>query len=577
MRISMRLGMVALAVGTVLPTAARSQAAPAATSKEEAVQSSCVTCHSDPDMFSAQGIKKVEAVHNGAHGKVGLSCQDCHGGNPDPATADDMDAAMDEDYAPNPFRGAPNRAEIPEFCGRCHADASYMKRYKPELRVDQLQEYKTSQHGKLLAQGDVKVATCVDCHGVHGILAPSNPDSPVYPTHVAETCANCHADAQHMSGYKLADGSPLPTNQFAQWKRSVHAAALLDKGDFSAPTCNDCHGNHGATPPGVESVAFVCGQCHGREADLFRKSPKHAGFQDHNDYLADGSTCADCHEDSEPQSKVTEIHQFTECTTCHGNHAIVSPRITMLAPLPEVPCAFCHEPGPGGAPVPEAPGVLKHYQQVRDQLVEKAKADGLSGTDLFDRLVDDAQQLPFHTVQAGEGKRELKPEVKRLFEKFRLGKTYFTYKDPATGKEIRQSVTRCSHCHGGTEPGSGAVVAKQFLDGIHELTAWTARAERISLRAQRGGVSTRKAQDAIDQAVDAQIQMQVLLHSFQGGKDGPFAQKQKEGLKDADTALEAGHAALGELRFRRQGLAASLGIILLVLIGLAIKIRSLGD
>lgn len=572
-----RYSLTALAISVLVPWIATGQEAPKGSNGKQAVRSSCVTCHSDPDMFEPEDIKMVEAVAKGVHGKVGLSCQDCHGGNPDPAVADDMDAAMDENFAPNPFRGAPDRTAIPEFCGNCHANAEYMKKFKPDLRVDQLQEYRTSQHGKLLAQGDTKVATCVDCHGVHGILAPSSPDSPVYATQVAKTCAKCHADSKHMAGYTTADGRPLPTDQYAQWQRSVHAAALLDKGDFSAPTCNDCHGNHGAAPPGIESAAFVCGQCHGREADLFRQSDKHEGFQEHNEYLADGSTCADCHDESEPQSKVTDVHVFAECTTCHGNHGIVSPRITMLAPLPAVPCAFCHEPGPSGAPVPEAPGVLEHYHNVRDQLVENAKADGLSGTDLFDRLVDDAQKLPFHTVQGADGKPVLRPEFQRLFQKFRLGKTYYTYKDPATGKEVRQSVVRCSHCHGGTEPGSGAVVAKEYLNGIHELTSWTARAERISLRAGRGGVSTQAAQDAIDKAVDAQIQMQVLVHAFQGGKDSPFAKKQSEGLKDADTALKAGQAALGELRFRREGLAASLGIILLVLIGLALKIRSLGE
>jgi hypothetical protein len=571
----LRLHAAALALGMLLPAVVAGKESSAAESGPS--RTSCVICHSNPDLFEADDIQRVEAVAKGAHGKVGLSCPDCHGGNPDPALADNMDAAMDEAYAPNPYRGAPKRSAIPEFCGRCHADAEYMKRFNPELRVDQLQEYRTSRHGRLLARGDGKVATCVDCHGVHGILAPSSPDSPVYPTHVAKTCAKCHADAKYMAGYTLADGRALPTDQYAQWRRSVHASALLDKGDFSAPTCNDCHGNHGAVPPGVESVAFVCGQCHGREADLFRGSQKHAGFRDHNEYLEGNAACADCHEESEPASRVTDVHQFTECATCHGNHAIVSPRITMLAPLPETPCAFCHEPGPGGIPVPEAPGVLEHYHKVRDTLVASAKAAGLSGTDLFDRLVDEARQLPFHALEAEPGTRELRPEFKRLFEKFRLGKTYFTYRDPVSGKEVRQSVVRCNHCHGGSSEGSGALVARQFLQGLHQVTASTARAERITLRARRGGVSTRGGQEEIDHAVDAQIQMQVLVHSFQGGPDSPFGRKQAEGLADADRALEAGQAALGELRFRREGLAASLGIILLVLVALALKIRSLGE
>lgn len=576
MRSAMRLAAAALALGMLAPLDVRGQTPPQPAAESGGLETACIHCHTDPDVSDPAEIRSFRAVATDAHGRVGLSCQDCHGGNPDPALADDGGAAMDESYAPNPFRGAPERSEIPEFCGRCHADAEYMKRFDPDIRVDQLLEYRTSRHGKLLEKGDAQVATCIDCHGVHGILAPSAPDSPVYPTQVARTCARCHADADHMAGYTLPDGRPLPTDQYVHWEHSVHAAALLEKGDFSAPTCNDCHGNHGAAPPGIESVAFVCGHCHGREADLFAKSPKHAGFQHHNENLEGGSTCADCHDESEAASQVTDVRRFTECTTCHSNHAIVSPRMTMLAPQ-EVPCAFCHEPGPAGAPVPEAPGVMEHYREVRDSLLERAKADGLSGTELFDRLVDEARELPFHTRRAAEGTRALRPEFQRLFEKFRLGKTYFTYPDPVTGKDVRQSLVRCTHCHGRSDEGSGLAVARAFLDGLHAVTASTARAERISLRARRGGVSTRRVQDAIDRAVHDQIEMQVLVHSFRGDEKGAFARKQAEALGSADDALEAGQAALGELQFRRRGLAASLVVILMVLIALALKIRSLGE
>jgi hypothetical protein len=573
----MRLSVITMALGMLMPTTAWGQHSPESRTERIDAETSCVICHSDPAAFEPEELDMVGAVAKGVHAKAGLSCQDCHGGNPDPALADDEESAMDEGHTQNPFLGAPRRETIPDLCGRCHADATYMKGFRPDLRVDQLQEYRTSRHGELLAQGDPRVATCVDCHGAHGILAPSAPESPVYPTQVAKTCAHCHADSEHMAGYTLAEGRPLPTDQYSQWRRSVHAAALLEKGDLSAPSCNDCHGNHGAAPPGLESIAFVCGQCHGREADLFRKSQKHAGFQHHNDDLEEGAVCADCHDAPEPASEVSEVHRFTECATCHDNHAVVSPRITMLAPLPEVPCAFCHEPGPGGVSVLEAPGVMEHYLEVRDELTERARAAGFSGTDLFDRLIDEARQLPFHTRQVDEGVREPRPEFERLFEKFGLGKTYFTYRDPVTAETVRTSLVRCNHCHAGSEEGSGAAVARRFLDGLHEVTASTARAERISLRARRGGVSTRNAQEAIDRAIDAQIEMRVLIHSFRGGDGNPFAEKQKEALESANAALEAGEAALGELGSRRQGLAASLIIVLLVLVALALKIRSLGD
>lgn len=556
--------------------AAAVSGAPAATS--------CVACHSDPGMFEGDALKIPAAFVDDVHRQVGLSCQDCHGGNPDPKLSDDP-AAMDPGFAANPYRGAPARADIPAFCGRCHSDPATMRRFRPDIRVDQEKEYRTSVHGMALAKGDTKVATCVDCHAVHGIRRISDPDSPVYPKRVAETCRACHGDAKHMAGYTLADGRPLPVDQYAHWRQSVHAKALLERDDLSAPTCNDCHGNHGATPPGVDSVAFVCGQCHGRETELFRASRKQAGFEEHNGLLADAGkeSCAACHSAPEPQAARRMTH-FTECATCHSNHAIVRPTLAMLGNLPAIPCAFCHEgsgPLAGDAPaVAEPEARRERYQKMRDGLLATAERQGLKGDELFDWMVDQALALPTHTLpKEEEGAGGLRPEFERLFTKFRIGKTTFTYEDPVTGKPVHSALVRCTDCHGpepalGSEP-LGYRTAGELLGSMQELTGLTARAERILLSARRGGVETRKALSEVDAAVDAQIELEVLAHTFVSDPKSAFGQKQKEGLAHARAALDAGQGALGELTFRRKGLAISLALIVMVLIGLALKIRGM--
>src|SRR5262249_23258367 len=134
-----------------------------------------------------------------------------------------------------------------------------MKRYNSSIRVDQAAEFATSVHGKRLAAGDTNVATCVSCHGNHGIKAVKDPTAPVYPTHIAETCGKCHSNADTMKTYGI------PTDQVQKYATSVHFEALMKKQDISAPTCNDCHGNHGSTPPGTSAVGNVCGTCHGRQ------------------------------------------------------------------------------------------------------------------------------------------------------------------------------------------------------------------------------------------------------------------------------------------------------------------------
>ena len=269
---------------------------------------SCVDCHAKLDDPRMSAPAKLFA--NDVHKSRGLSCNDCHGGDPN---ADTKEAAKDPRKG---YLGKPKTLDIPAYCGKCHSDANLMKRFNPSLRVDQESEYYTSVHGKLLKAGEQRVATCVSCHSVHGIRAPNDPLSSVYPSNVADTCAKCHGSADYMRGFGI------PSDQYARYKMSVHAQTLYDKQDLSAPTCNDCHGNHGATPPGIASVANVCGQCHARQAELFRTSPHKAAF---------------------------DQKQLGECITCHSNHAIIRSNDQMIGTHQGALCTSCHTPGDKGS------------------------------------------------------------------------------------------------------------------------------------------------------------------------------------------------------------------------------------
>ncbi len=267
---------------------------------------SCVECHA---ALEGPLAAPVEAMNEDVHRARGFSCADCHGGDP---SRDDPLESMDPRKG---FLARPSPRAIPALCGRCHSDAEFMKRYNPALRVDQEREYFTSVHGKRLRAGDARVATCTSCHGAHGIRPAQHPLSPVYPLHVAETCARCHADAAYMKEYRI------PSDQYDRYKRSVHARALYERQDLSAPTCNDCHGNHGAVPPGVASVAHVCGQCHVRQSTLFQASPHKAAF---------------------------DAMQLAECVYCHGNHEVLPPTDEMIGTGEKSVCVSCHPPGDAG-------------------------------------------------------------------------------------------------------------------------------------------------------------------------------------------------------------------------------------
>ena len=270
------------------------------------------------------------AFGDDVHAAAGLTCTACHASSGGAGTLP-----------------TPPRTAIAPLCATCHSDAAYMQRFDPQVRVDQFLQYQTSVHGKRMAAGEERVATCTDCHGAHGITRVNDARSPVAPLNVTTTCGRCHGDPARM---KLFGREATPPGD---WSASVHAAALIKRGDTSAPTCIACHGSHGATPPGVTSVANVCAQCHVREAELFRVSPKKEIF----DALG------------EP-----------ECLTCHGNHRIEAPQDAWVGVQEGSVCADCHdESGDSGMTI----------RRVREEL------DGLSAA------LSNAEELLTRAERAG--------------------------------------------------------------------------------------------------------------------------------------------------------------------------------
>lgn len=262
---------------------------------------SCVACHQN---FGDDRLgKPVKEFGSDIHSTRGFGCVSCHGGD---ATDPGM-TAMDPRKG---YVGKPKGLQIIQTCGRCHSDARFMRQYNPALRVDQVIEYSTSVHGRRLKElSDPKVATCASCHTPHSIRSPSDPRSSVHPLRVAETCGSCHANAKYMELYKI------PTDQLDKYKKSVHWKIMTVKADLSAPTCNDCHGNHGAAPPGISWVGNICGQCHAQNAELFDKS-KH--------------------------SKVFIQMGIPGCATCHDNHQITETSDAMVGLGDKAVCAGCH-------------------------------------------------------------------------------------------------------------------------------------------------------------------------------------------------------------------------------------------
>ena len=229
--------------------------------RAQPVKLTCRQCH------GAESAELAASVH------VKLDCRQCHGGDTEYSLPAEQARAYVErgngqsltfDHGSS-FTGKLARKDVPNLCGDCHADVTFMNPYG--LRTDQLARYWTSGHGKTLRdKNDDRVAVCIDCHGAHHVLPGREPASHTHPLNVPDTCATCHANESLMAEFDL------PVEVVDEYRHSVHGRLLTEQQDTGAPTCATCHGNHSAIPPGFATVGAVCGQCHQHANAAFARS-----------------------------------------------------------------------------------------------------------------------------------------------------------------------------------------------------------------------------------------------------------------------------------------------------------------
>lgn len=131
----------------------------AADEPSAAPETVCLQCHGGQE---GRIGAPVALWRNSIHAANDISCHDCHGGDPT-----DFAMAMTPERG---FLGAPEEADIPGFCGRCHIGVE--------------EDYRASRHGAALGEGGPQ---CVTCHGNHGVQRASldliNPND----------CSRCHS------------------------------------------------------------------------------------------------------------------------------------------------------------------------------------------------------------------------------------------------------------------------------------------------------------------------------------------------------------------------------------------------
>lgn len=137
--------------------------------RAQAQSSSCADCHlARPDWADVRGARHVADWDAGPHGRNGVGCELCHGGNPkafEPAQA--HRGILHRSHPASPV----GRISLPATCGSCHGGP--------------FTAFQKSRHYELVRSGDRNAPTCATCHGEVAAVRLS-------PRQLEAQCVSCH-------------------------------------------------------------------------------------------------------------------------------------------------------------------------------------------------------------------------------------------------------------------------------------------------------------------------------------------------------------------------------------------------
>jgi len=182
----------------------------------------CDRCHAKVVVEHAQSVHG-QALRNG--NTTAPDCEMCHGRVHELARA----------------TSAAFHKAVPDTCGMCHREIA--------------EQFRASGHGRAVAKGITAAPVCTTCHGEHSILSPKNAGSPVHFTYIRETCGQCHGSVALNRRFSLPPDRPRSGSQTVANCASCHGIHnILASSDPRSTTnsrnlpatCGKCHPRAGA-------------------------------------------------------------------------------------------------------------------------------------------------------------------------------------------------------------------------------------------------------------------------------------------------------------------------------------------
>jgi len=271
---------------------------PAVGAADPFADSECQECHGVKGFSAPAGAAGMRPLHidtagfeRSVHGE--LACSDCH---------------SDIERLPH-RKGSLARVD----CIGCHLELPG-RSWSPGSQAGWLQPPPApaaafSRDHLLSAHADSEVggnAGCPTCHTAHYVYPSEDPAASTHRLNSPELCGACHAEA------------------LAEYRRSLHGAALKRPWQGEAATCSDCHSAHRVAGKGAVTAHRVvtegCGNCHAAATDSYMTST-HGQLAWHGN--GEAARCVDCHGShairkvSDSGSPVNEANRIETCRQCH--------------------------------------------------------------------------------------------------------------------------------------------------------------------------------------------------------------------------------------------------------------------
>jgi len=334
----------------------------------------CIDCHTAHNV--RDHTDPASTIHRD---NVATTCEQCHGR---------IEEVHRKVIRGNLWEEEPDKVPV---CIECHQPHEVRRVFYAEGMSNQECLACHRERDLTAVHDDGERSLFVDAEQLHG------------SAHQGIACIQCHTGASPVHDRPCdtvtatIDCSICHAEVVATFETGTHGQ-LHQRGDPDAPTCQDCHGQHGVlprqdsdSPTSPRNVSTLCGRCHGPDGVADLRHP-HTGTNMVENYqlsvhgralekggLVVSATCTDCHtahhmlppenlDSSINRTKITETcsqchvgiaetfaqsihftgephgdHHLPLCNDCHSSHEIVRTDAAGFIRQIVSSCGGCHE------------------------------------------------------------------------------------------------------------------------------------------------------------------------------------------------------------------------------------------